>query len=172
MTKNSRSSTCEGFSLVEVAIALGVAAVVFVSLLGLIAVGQNTNKESSDRTAAAMIAASIIADLRTTPVSIPPAEKSSPRFQIPLPVSGNAMHTIFLRDDCSAAGAVDTDANATLDARYRVTLFITAPADTTQKNATVTRVLITWPALADPAAQTLPSKYVGSFEAVTALNRN
>ena len=161
-----------GFSLIEVALALGVAAFALVAILGLLPIGLNSNQASIEQTAAAGLAAGLVADLQAAPVEIPPVAKNSPRFQIPLPASGNAMHTVFLREDGSAAGGMDANALPAENPRYRATLFITAPAEVTQKSATIVRVVISWPALADPAAGTAPTKFKGSFEVVTALNRN
>jgi Tfp pilus assembly protein PilV len=161
-----------GFSLIEVALALGVAAFALVAIIGLIPIGMNSNQASIEQTAAAGLAASLVADLRATPVEIPPAAKNSPRFQIPLPVSGNATHTLFLREDGSASGNVDANADPAQDPRYRATLFVTAPTVASQKSATTVRVLVTWPALADSTAGTVPGKFNGSYEVVTALDRN
>jgi Tfp pilus assembly protein PilV len=170
MKKSRRISA--GFSLVEVALALGVAAFALVAIIGLIPIGLNSNQASSEQTAAAGLSAEIIADLRVTPVEIPPVVKNSPRYQVPLPPSGSATHCIFLREDGSVSGSMDANADPTQDPRYRATLFITAPSVASQKTATVARVLITWPALADAQAATLPGKFTGSYEIVTALNRN
>src|SRR5207248_1091899 len=49
-----------GFSLIEVALALGVAAFALVAIIGLIPVGLNSNQASSEQTAAAGLAAGII----------------------------------------------------------------------------------------------------------------
>jgi uncharacterized protein (TIGR02598 family) len=167
--------TCKrsgAFSLVEVAIALGIVGFAFVAIMGLIPIGVNTNQTSSEQTAAAGLVTGIVADLRAAPVSIPPAASTSPRFQVPLPASGSAQHTLFLREDGSAIGQVDSNADPTQDLRYRATFFITAPTTVSQKTATIVRLLITWPAMADPQASTPPSKFNGSYEIVTALNRN
>lgn len=163
-----------GFSLIEVALALGVAAFALVAIVGLIPIGMNSNQASIEQTAAAGLAASLVADLRATPVEIPPAAKNSPRFQIPLPASGNAseMHTLFLREDGSASGNVDANADPAQDPKYRATFFVTAPTVAGQKSATTVRVLVTWPALADATAGTVPGKFNGSYEVVTALDRN
>ena len=161
-----------GFSLIEVALALGVAAFALVAILGLIPIGLNSNKASIEQTEAAALAAGVVADLRATPVAIPPVDKISPRFQIPLPASGTAMHTFYLREDGSATGLVDANADPAQDPRYRVTLFINAPAAVTQKSATTVRVLVTAPAMADPVATVAPVKFSSSYEGVTALNRN
>lgn len=169
---NTNRPTPCGFALIEVALALGVAAFALVAILGLLPIGLQSNQASIERTAAATIAAGVVADLRAAPIEIPPVAKTSPRFQIPLPAAGRAMHTIFLREDGSAVGAVDADANPADDPRYRVTLFITAPGVATQKDATLVRVLVTWPVLADRTASVAPSKFAGSYEVVTGLNRH
>lgn len=160
------------FSLVEVALALGVAAIALVAIVGLIPVGLNSNQASSEQTAAAGLATTIAADLQATPVEIPPAAKSSLRYAVPLPVSGSATHSFFLQEDGAQAGSIDTNLDASTDPRYRATLFITAPPTAKQKTATLVRILITWPAVADPQAAALPSKFSGSYEVVTTLNRN
>lgn len=162
----------QAFSLVEVALALGIAAIALVAIIGLIPVGLNSNQASSEETAAAGLAAGIVADLQATPVEIPAVEKNSLRYQVPLPVSGSTTHCLFLREDGALVGGLDANADVTRDPRYRATLFITAPTGATQKSATLVRVLVTWPALADPQAATLPSKFSGSYEVMTALNRN
>lgn len=53
-----------GFSLTEVVIALGVATVAFTSIIALIPLGLNMSKESYDETLSAMIAQTILADLK------------------------------------------------------------------------------------------------------------
>jgi len=53
-----------GFSLTEVVIAMGVAAVAFTSIIALFPLGLNMSKESYESTQAALIAQTIIADLR------------------------------------------------------------------------------------------------------------
>ncbi len=160
------------FSLVEVALALGVAVFALAAIIGLLPIGLSSNQASVEQTTAAALATSVVTDLQATPVEIPAVVKTSPRFQISLPASGSATHTLFLREDGSAAGSVDANADPAQDPRYRVTLVVTAPSAPTQKTATTVRVLITWPALADAVAGTTPSKYAGSYEFVTALNRN
>lgn len=167
-----RNDPHSGFSLVEVALALGVAVFALVAIIGLIPVGLNSNQTSSEQTAAAGLAAALVTDLRTTPVVVPPVSKNSPRYQVPLPPSGDETHSLFLKEDGSVSGSIDANANASEDPRYRVTLFITAPTAPTQKAATIVRLLITWPAMADPQAAVAPAKYSGSYEVMTALNRN
>ena len=53
-----------GFSLVEVVLALGVAAVAFTSIMGLFPLGLDMSRETYEETQAALIAQSILGDLR------------------------------------------------------------------------------------------------------------
>ena len=53
-----------GFSLVEVVLALGVAAVAFTSIMGLFPLGLDMSRETHEETQAALIAQSILGDLR------------------------------------------------------------------------------------------------------------
>src|SRR5205085_4741894 len=96
------------------------------------------------------------ADLRTTPST----SSTSPRYGIAIPTTGSATHTIFLQDDATA-GAQDTDAIPSQNPRYRATITFAAPTNTLQKTATGVRILLTWPALADPVASATPSKFTG-----------
>ena len=52
------------FSLTEVVIAMGVAAIAFTSIIGLFPLGLNMSKESYEQTQAALVAQSILGDLR------------------------------------------------------------------------------------------------------------
>jgi uncharacterized protein (TIGR02598 family) len=56
-----------GFSLVEVTLALGVAAFCLIAVFGLMPVGVQTNRNATSQTAATNIIATVIADLRATP---------------------------------------------------------------------------------------------------------
>lgn len=53
-----------GFSLVEVVLALGVAAVAFTAIMGLFPLGLDLSRETHEETQAALIAQSILGDLR------------------------------------------------------------------------------------------------------------
>jgi len=53
-----------GFSLVEVVLALGVAAVAFTSIMGLFPLGLDMSRETHEETQAALLAQSILGDLR------------------------------------------------------------------------------------------------------------
>src|SRR5882724_4262002 len=55
------------FSLVEVTLALGVAAFCLIAVFGLMPVGVQTNRNATSQTAATNIMAAAVADLRATP---------------------------------------------------------------------------------------------------------
>src|ERR1043166_2732871 len=68
------------FSLVELTLALGVAAFCLLAVFGLVPIGVQTNRNATSQTAAANIMASLIADLRATPRCV----ETSTQFQITL----------------------------------------------------------------------------------------
>src|SRR5438552_151050 len=56
-----------GFSLVELTLALGIAAFCLIAIFGLMPVGVQTNRNATSQTAATNIIAAVVADLRATP---------------------------------------------------------------------------------------------------------
>ena len=60
-------SAAAAFSLVEVTLALGIAAFCLIAVFGLMPVGVQTNRNATSQTAATNIMAAVIADLRATP---------------------------------------------------------------------------------------------------------
>lgn len=65
-----KQSPTAGFSLVEVTLALGVAAFCLIALFGLMPIGVQTNRNATSQTAATDIMAAVLADLRATPKSV------------------------------------------------------------------------------------------------------
>jgi uncharacterized protein (TIGR02598 family) len=55
------------FSLVEVTLAIGIAAFCLIAVFGLMPVGVQTNRNATSQTAATNIIAAVVADLRATP---------------------------------------------------------------------------------------------------------
>ena len=141
-----------GFSLVEVTLALGIAAFCVIALLGLLPLGMQTNQSAVSQTAAASILSSVVADLRATAKTTP----TSPQYDITF---GTAKLLYF---DDQGKAVTPTDPNAT--ARYRV--MITFPASPKGLFApTFVSLKISWPALADPAT-TPPAGFVETFAAL------
>ena len=161
-----------GFSLVEVTLALGIAAFCLVAIFGLLPTSFRTNQITIQQTADTTLARAIAADLQATTKTTPPTDQNSPRYGITFPATGTASHTIFLRENGTAAGAQDSDADPSQNPMYRATITFNAPANTSQKTATGIRIRLTWPALADKSAAATPTNYAGAYEVLTAVNRN
>ena len=157
------------FSLVEVTLALGIAAFCLLAIFGLLPIGLNSNQSSIEQTAAASLTRGIISELRATPKTIPNPDLR--QYKITIPATGTSTSTLFLAQDTTVTGAENTDADPSKNPRYRATLYFTPPL-TGQRAATIVRVLITWPATADKTWNVDPKKFSGSFEVTTALDRN
>jgi hypothetical protein len=169
--RNPRRASLGAFSLVELALALGVASFCLLAILGLLPVGLTNNQASIGQTAAASFTRSIISDLRLTPVALPATDQNSPLFRLSIPATGATTQTIFLREDGTAIGNPGMDAAASANPRYRATVTFNERGAT--RAATPVRILITWPALADPnAADPVPKRFASSYETFTSLDRN
>ena len=62
-----RSRSIAGFSLVEVTLALGIAAFCLIAVLGLVPVGVQTNRNATSQTTATNILSSVVSDIRASP---------------------------------------------------------------------------------------------------------
>jgi uncharacterized protein (TIGR02598 family) len=143
-------SRAAAFSLLEVVLALGVAAFCLIAVLGLLPVGVQTNRNASSQTAVSNIIATVVSDLRTTPA----AATTSPEFAITF----DAERTLFF----DASGKASPSLSA--DSRYR--LNVTWNSAPTGLHYAVLKA--TWPAEVDPAT-TPPG---GSVEIFAAFDRN
>jgi uncharacterized protein (TIGR02598 family) len=145
----------EGLSLVEVTLALGLAAFCLIALFGLLPLGLQTNQSSISQTAAASVLSSVAADLRATPKT----SLTSLQYDITF---GTARILYF---DGEGRTVAPTDANAA--PRYRATItFPPSPAGAFAP--TFVTLKISWPALVDPETTT-PA---GSIEMFTTLDRH
>ncbi len=174
MKKNPDSA----FSLVEVTLALGVAAFCLLAIFGLLPVGLQSNQTSVEQTAAAGIARTILSDLRST---TPLTTGTSPRFSFKIPAaggtaSGNTPQMVYFTEDGNTIGTGIVGNAATVSGtttRYLASVGFTPPTPASNRTTTAVRVLITWPALANGSNTTAwPTKFSGSYEIVTALDRN
>ena len=143
-------SRAAAFSLLEVVLALGVAAFSLIAVLGLLPVGVQTNRNASSQTAVSNIIATVVSDLRTTPA----AAITSPEFAITF----DAAKTLFFDASGQASPLLSTDS------RYR--LNVTWNAAPTGLHYAVLKA--TWPAEVDPATIS-PG---GSVEIFAAFDRN
>ena len=135
------------FSLVEVTLALGVAAFCLIALFGLIPVSMQTNRNATSQTAATSIIAGVVADLRATPT----ANSTSSQFGITF---GNNATLYF-------DGAGQASTSPTANSRYQ--LNVTWGGSSALRYADLK---VTWPATATAANAT------GSTEMFAAFDRN
>ena len=145
------------FSLVEVTLAIGVAAFCLLAVFGLVPIGVQTNRNATSQTAATNILSSVVSDIRATPKTV------STSTQYGISLSANSTTTLYF----DGQGQFATSLGA--DSRYRLTAsFVTNPAG---PNApTFANLKVTWPAPVDPATPTpAPS---GSSEMFAAFDRN
>jgi uncharacterized protein (TIGR02598 family) len=180
---NARHHQRQGaaFSLVEVALALGIAAFCLLTLFGLLSVGINNNQVSIEQSAAVGIGAALAADMRNT--ALPPApsttDQTTAYYGLTIPanpastISSADTHFIYLRQDGSRAGAQDQALDPTQNPRYLATIYYTSSGTATSggpapKNAVQARMLITWPPQASPTSVAV----AGTFETITTVPRN
>src|SRR5262249_20906853 len=73
-------SVSSGFSLVEVTLALGIAAFCLLAVFGLMPVGVETTRNATSQTAATNIMAAVVSDLRATPTTTNTSSQFCIRF--------------------------------------------------------------------------------------------
>jgi uncharacterized protein (TIGR02598 family) len=152
----------QAFSLIEVTLALGVAAISLVTIFALLPLGVQTNQRSIEQTASADILSAIAGDLRATPVTSPRGgATTSPQFHIAIPAAGSTgpPATLFFNSAGQSAGSFETDS------RYRLTVTF-LPNGGTTNTATFANLKVTWPASA--VVENAP----GSAEIFAAFDRN
>jgi uncharacterized protein (TIGR02598 family) len=139
------------FSLVEVTLALGIAAFCLMAVFGLMPVGVQTNRNATSQTATTNIIAAVVSDLRATPAT----SATSSQFAITF----GTEKTLYF----DGGGQFSTSLGA--DSRYQVN--VTFPSNPSNPTGLIyADVKVTWPAAATSANAT------GSVEMFAAFNRN
>ena len=138
------------FSLVELTLALGIAAFCLIAVFGLMPVAALTNRNATSQTAATNIMAAVVADLRATPTI------STTTSEYGITFGTNPPPFYF-----DSAGQFSTSLNA--NSRYQLNLTWSSSGWNGLKYADVK---VTWPAAATPA------NAVGSTEMFAAFDRN
>lgn len=136
--KSSRLLPRRGMTLVEVALALGIAAFVIVALVGLLPAGMTSSKEARDEQVATDILLEVENDIRLTPFQHP----ATPRLEMDLPVTpGSFSETLFsLRGSKIAPASSDGYFRTRIVRRAFVNPALTA-----------WHVVVEWPVTADVA---------------------
>lgn len=159
-----RAYETAGFSLIEVTLALGVAAILLLAIFALLPISVKTNRTAAEQTASVDILSAVATDLRVTAVTSPPGSAAvSPRFGINIPanpVTASSTNELFFTTEGKFASALDANTS-----RYRVTITF-PPNGAGTRTATFVDLKATWPAVAavDVAE--------GSAEMFVALDRN
>jgi uncharacterized protein (TIGR02598 family) len=148
-----KPSAVASFSLVEVTLALGIAAFCLIAVFGLMPVSVQTNRNATSQTAATNIMAAVVSDLRATPKGI----NTSVQFAITF---GTAKTLYF---DGSGQFSTSLQPNS----RYQVNVTWNASAPAGMQWADVKT---TWP---PTVVQTSPTPAPsGSTEMFVAFDRN
>ena len=167
--RRTRAASAAAFSLVEVALALGIAGFCLVAVVGLLPVGINSNQAAFSQTAAASILSHVLADLRATPATVPPGIAiTSAQYAIPIPADtaggASTTKTLYFGDSAQQFSFAPQAATS----RYRLT--VTFPPAAGDRAATFVTLLVSWPAAPDPASPT--AALAGRVQVFGALNRN
>jgi Tfp pilus assembly protein PilV len=182
MNQNIRQTLA--FSLVEVTLALGVAAISLIAIFGLLVTGTQTNHTAIEQTASSDILTAVAVDLRATPKTSPPGGAAiSPQYKINLPanpVASTTTSSLYFssQGQCSSTlnGFTPCDPSApiplpTPTARYRLVVTFAVPsptpAATPARTATFVNLRMTWPAAANPT-----NVNTSAAETFIALDRN
>ena len=164
-----------GFSLVEVALALGVAALCLLVLMGLLPTGLKTQQSSTQQTTANQIISAIYAVL-SADVRLPPgqANKVCPDPPDPnLPCNWGALHnhwkdvaapdTMYFTNGGTQTG--NLNGNPPADAVFRAKITYRLPPSETTALADIS---VSWPAAVDPGNGGVPA---GSVMTTITVNR-
>jgi type II secretory pathway pseudopilin PulG len=176
--QNSRSMRptarqISGFSLVEVTLALGVAAISLLALLALLPVASKTQQTSMQQTTANQIISQITSVLRAD-VSLPPGQANKVCGDPPdpnTPCNWSALHghwlqlaapdTMYFTNEGRQTGNLGGDPPQ--DAVFRVKItYRFPPSDTTS----LADIAVSWPAAIDPSNGGVPAGYLMTTIAV------
>ena len=143
------------FSLVEVTLALGIAAFCLIAVFGLVPVAALTNRNAASQTRATNIMASVIADLRATPNANP----TSTQFVITF---GTCKRLYFNSEgQVVSSGACDPSTTAPATSRYQVNI---TWSDSGWNQLRYADVKVTWPAAAAAANASGSTEMFAAFD--------
>jgi Tfp pilus assembly protein PilV len=163
-----KTRSTSAFSLVEVTLALGIAAFCLIAVFGLVPVAVQTNRNANSQTAATTIMAAVVSDLRAT------SNSNSWSYQFAITFGTDTTRYFDSQAQCScdsaglqrpnpSTGDCSLSWSPALQPRYRLTITWSGSSSLRYSD-----LKVTWPAAADPATIT-PS---GSTEMFAAFDRN
>jgi type II secretory pathway pseudopilin PulG len=162
-----RAPQIAGFSLVEVTLALGVAAICLLTLLALLPVASKTQQNGMQQTTANQIISQINAVLRAD-VSLPPGQANKVCGDPPdpnTPCNWSALHghwlllaapdTMYFTNEGRQTGTLNGSPPADAVFRAKIT-YRFPPSDTTS----LADIAVSWPAAVDPGNGGVPAGYL------------
>jgi len=138
-----------GFSLVEVTLALGIAAFCLIAVFGLVPVAVQTNRNAASQTRATNIMAAVVSDLRATPT----VKNRSLQFAITFGTN----KTLYFDGTGQFATSLSTNSRYQLNVTW---------SNSGWNGLSYADVKVTWPAAATPTSA------IGSTEMFAAFDRN
>jgi uncharacterized protein (TIGR02598 family) len=145
------------FSLVEVTLALGIAAFCLIAVFGLLPVGVQTNRNATSQTRATNIMGAVVADLRATPN----VKTISAQFAI----TYGACKRLYFDSEGQIVSSGTCDPSTTVPPTSRYQVNVTW-SDSGWSQLKYADVRVTWPAAATVANAS------GSTEMFAAFDRN
>jgi uncharacterized protein (TIGR02598 family) len=142
------------FSLVELTLALGIAAFCLIAVFGLVPVGVQTNRNATSQTAATNILTSVVSDIRASP----PGQSKSAKYKISR--NKNSRTTLYF----DGQGQFTTLRGA--NSRYRLYVKIDDVNPGGVAYPAYAWLKVSWPAAVDPINTTVTPS--GSVETVAA----
>jgi uncharacterized protein (TIGR02598 family) len=152
----------QAFSLVEVTLALGVAAFCLIAVMGLLPVAAKTHRAAVQQTRANDILTAIVADFRATPKG---SGNSSGQYRTLFPNNRNNPSYLYFSNEGSTGQKADHPTSETTF--YAVITYMDPPAGAGSSTATLFHVKVCWPYGGDTSIN--PDGYVETF---LSLDRN
>lgn len=150
------------FSLVEVTLAIGVAAFCLIALIGLLPVAAKTNRTAVQQTTANDILTAIVNDFHSTPRG---ASNSSKQYKALFPNGNQRTGYLYFSNEGSTGQKAD---NPTSDTTFYATItYMDPPAGSGPKTATLFDVKVSW-----PYGGSTSGTPEGSVETFLSLDRN
>ena len=164
-------TSAAAFTLVEVALALGLASFCLLTVLGLVPLGVSTSQMASDQMTASSILTHVLADLHATPMTSPPGTAvTSKEYALKLPdntarTASTAPVFLYFGDSAQQFSVAQTAGTS----RYRLSVnFLPSPGG---RAAAGVNLVVSWPAIVDPANPATGTP-TGRVQVFAALDRN
>jgi len=152
------------FSLVEVTLAMGIAAFCLITIMALLPVALKTQQASIQQTTANTICSQIVADL-SADLRLPPGQQSKQFNLHGRWAQAQTPDVLYFAKDGTFIPNSTNQTTAPPDSVFRATVtYLQPPVETTS----LADITVSWPAPVDPLAGGVPA---GKVETFAAINR-